>query len=459
MEKKENPSFFKKYWKVIVSFAVIFAILGTAYFFIENYDPTEKPAEQTPVPLIPLISVDASLVSQVEVQNALDSFTFLRSEGKWIFKDKASVELLVERVDSLVYSAATLSATRCVAKDASDLGAYGLQNPQATVKLVHQNGTETTFFIGNITPAGDGYYACLANTKDVYILAAGTAGQFCTASDSFRVLTLTALNHTQIRTVSIKKDGVQIRLRYVAPPEGAYPGSVSTWQMESPLERPASNTEVQKHILSPISNLNAIAVAEDNPKDKSRYGFSGDAVSVSTETETVSFAIGNKDGIYYAMVDGKSAVYILGPQIPFMEVSAFDLVEKETNLIPLDTVEKIEMNLEGVSATLRVETEGETMRFFVNDKPADEDGFKYLYMEIAGLSVDGVAKSPKAVGTPAASIVYTLLDGSATTLSYYPYDSFNYALYENGECTFFIKKTRLSNLAASLQNYMQKLNG
>ncbi len=357
-----------------------------------------------------------------------------------------------------MYSAATLSATRCIVTDATDLGAYGLKEPQATVKLM-QNGAETVFHIGNITPAGDGYYACLDGKRDVYMLATGTAGQFCSSLDMFRVMTITELYHSQIRTVSITKDGTLLRLRYVAPPEGAYPGSVSTWQMESPFETWASNTDVLNLVLSPVSNVVAAAVAEDDATDLSKYGFKGDSVSVSTETETVKFSVGNRDGVYFIVVDGTKTVYIMGASLPFMEVSAFDLVEKETNLIPLDTVEKIDLNLGSISATLRVETEGENMKFFVGDTPASEEKFKYLYMEIAGLSVDGVAKNPKASGTPSASIVYTLANGSATTLSYYPYDSFNYALYENGECTFYIKKTRISNLAASLEKFIQNPNG
>ena len=455
----EKNTFFKKYWKVIVSFALIFAILGSAYLFIENYDPTEKPASETPAPLIPLLSLDASLITQVEIENTADSFSFIQSEGVWVLKNNPAAVLMKERVDSLVYSAATLSAVRTIVTEATDFTAYGLKEPQATVKLMQQNGAETVFHIGNITPAGDGYYVSLHGKNDVYMVATGTAGQFCTSLDAFRVMTLTDIPHTQIRTVSIKKDGTLLRLQYVAPPEGAYPGSVSTWKMESPLSSWASNTDVLKSVLSPLSSLVAAAVAEDNPSDFAKYGFKGDMVSVSTETQTVTFSVGNRDGVYFVMPEDKKIVYIMGGSLPFMEVSAFDLVEKETNLIPLDTVEKIELNLGSVAATLHVETEGENMKFFVGDTPAAEEKFKYLYMEIAGLSVDGIAKNPKAIGSPAASIVYTMVDGSTTTLSYYPYDSFNYALFENGECTFYIKKTRISSLAASLQKFIQNPNG
>ncbi len=460
-ENKIKGGWLKKYWKVIASFALIFALLGSAYIVIENYDPTEKPAEETPTPQIPLLSMDASLVMQVEIQNSTGTFAFVRDEASWLVKNAPYILLNQSRVESMCFAAATLSAERLIVSNATDLSAYGLQNPQATVTLTSQNGNTAVFSVGNLTPSGDGYYACLFGEKNVYMLPTATAGSFCGNLNTFRVMTITAFNHLAIRSVSITHGGETLHIRYEAPPEGAYPGAVSTWRMESPLKRNADNTAVQEKILSPISMLVAIDVAADNPKDLSLYGFQGDTVTVSTDTETVRFSVGYANDNYYIMVDGNSAVYAMGKTLPFMTVTPFDVLEKETNLIPLDTVETIEMHLPGVSATLRVAMEGEIMRFFVDDVPAKEDAFKYLYMEIAGLSVDGLVQSPvKTEGkTPEASIVYTLTDGSATTLSYYPYDGFHYALYENGECNFFIKKTRISALADSLRKFVQNPNG
>ena len=48
-----------RHMKVILSFVLVFALLGGAYFFIQNYDPAARPAKNTPVPKVPMLSLDA----------------------------------------------------------------------------------------------------------------------------------------------------------------------------------------------------------------------------------------------------------------------------------------------------------------------------------------------------------------------------------------------------------------
>ncbi len=451
-----------RHWKVLLSFVLVFALLGGAYFFIQNYDPTEKPAEITPTPTIGLLSLEARQVMQVEIQNTAGQYAFVRDGEGWLVKNEPYIELYTSRVETLCFGAATLSADTLVAAAAPDVSVYGLDKPQSVVTLMLDSGDTVTFKIGNLTPAGDGYYACLAESTDVYILSTGTGSQFCSPLSAFRVMTITMLNQMDIRSITITRDGEPFKVVYVAPPEGSYPGAVSTWHIESPIRRDADNALVQEKLLTPLSTLVAAGVAADNPEDLSAFGFEGDSVEISTETETVRFTVGTADGASFIMVDGKQVVYFMGNgTLSFMEVTPFDILEKMTNLIAIDTVDTIEATLPGGSAALRVSHEGENMRYFVNDTPAGEEAFKAIYVELAALSVDGMitGNADMTGKTPAASIVYTLTDGSTTTLAYYPYDDFNYAVAENSECTFYIKKTKITELGEKLQDFVQNPNG
>ncbi len=447
-----------RYWKVILSFVLVFALLGGAYFFIQNYDPAEKPAENTLQPTIPLLSLDTRTISQVEIQNTEDAYTFVRDGENWLVKNNPNIELYSSRVESLCYGAATLAADSIIASSNVDLSAFGLDKPQATVTLMEENGTTRSFYIGNLTPAGDGYYTCLEGSNDVYKLSNSTGSQFCSSLSAFRVMTITALNQTDIRSITITRDGVPFTLVYVAPAEKDYPGAVSTWHIESPIKREADNALVQEKLLTPLSSVIASGVTEDSPVDISAYGFDGDTVEIATETETVRFAVGRKDGASYIQIDGKETVYFMGMDVlPFMEVTPFDVLEKMTNLIGIDTVKSIDITLSGTKAFLQIEQEGENMRYFVNDTSADEEPFKAIYIELAALSVDGMVE--KAVDVhgkvPQASIIYTLKDGSTTTLAYYSYDEFNYAVFENSENTFYIKKTKITELEEKLKAFIQ----
>jgi len=447
-----------RYWKVILSFVLVFALLGGAYFFIQNYDPTEKPAENTPQPTIPLLSLDARLISQVEIQNTKDVYTFVRDGENWLVKNKPNIELYASRVESLCFGAATLAADSLIASSAADLSAFGLDNPQATVTLMEENGTEASFCIGNLTPAGDGYYACLKGGNDIYMLSNSTGSQFCSPLSAFRVMTITAFNQTDIRSITITRGSVSFRIAYVAPPASTYPGAVSTWRIESPIKREADNALVQEKLLTPLSSIVAAGVAEDSPMDISAYGFDGDTVEITTETETVRFSVGIKDGVSYVKMEGKETVFFMGTDtLAFMDVTPFDVLEKMTNLISIDTIDTIDITLPGTHALLRIAHEGENMQYFLNDVQADEEPFKAIYLELAALSVDGMVEKAVDVHgrTPEASIIYTLTDGSTTTLSYYSYDAFNYAVFENSENTFYIKKAKLTELGEKLKAFIQ----
>ncbi len=449
-------------WKTILIFVLIFALLGGAYFFIENYDPTPSAPVTTPTPLITLLSADVNLVNQIDVQNSAETYSFVKNEGSWFVKNEPYIELHPSRIESLVYSAATLSADTLVAANAEDLEAYGLKKPQATVSLLLESGASPVFHIGNQTPALDGYYCCLSDSSDVYMLSAASAGQFLSPLSAFRVMTITMLNQADIRSISITKENKEFRLEYEAPPEGSYPGAVSTWHIKSPIERDADDKLVQEKLLTPLSMLTAHDVAADQPSDLSLFGFTGDSVEIKTEAEIVRFSVGQKDGISYILPDGKNTVYSMGAgTLSFMAVTPFDVLEKMTNLISIDTVKTIDITLSGQSFILRIDHIGEEMKFFINDKPCKEESFKAIYVELSALSVDGMIETPAQMQTlpQAGSIIYTLTDGSAVTLSYYPYDSLNYAVSENGEANFYIKKTKISALWEKLNTLAQNPQG
>lgn len=446
-----------RHWKMITAFVLVFVLLGAAYFFIQNYDPTEKPAETTPTPAISMLSLDAAGIEQIEIRNTEAEYAFVRDGSTWLVKNAPAVEIASTRVESMCYSAASLPADTQITAGAPDLSIYGLDKPQAVVSLMTGTGDITVFNIGNLTPAGDGYYACLENTSDVYQLSVAVAGQFLSPLSAYRIMTVTALNMADIRSVSIRQNGSVFTVRYTKPAEENYSGTVPAWHIESPISRNADDALVQEKLLMPISNLVAVGVAADSAEDLSAFGFSGDGVEITTETEVIRFSVGRAGGAEYVLPEGKQTVYQMGSgSLAFMQLTAFDVLEKMTNLIDIETVETIAVQMPESRATLHIAHEGDTAQYFVNETPAAETSFKNFYMELAALSVDGMVSSGKAHAgqAPVASIVYTMTDGSTTTLAYYPYDDFNYAVYENGECSFYCKKTRISELGTKLAAFV-----
>ncbi len=447
--------------KTIPAFVLVFALLIGFYLFINTYDPASPAPTATPVPTIQLLSVDPAHITEISIENRADTYAFLRDDAHWFIKGKPSVSVDEARVDSLAFSSATFSANALITESAEDMDDYGLEDPISTVTLFLDSGENVSFKIGNPTPAGDGYYASVGDTGAVYTVSVSAGSLFLSPLSSFRFMTITALNTTDIRSITITKENKPLRIVYVAPPEGAYPGAVSTWKMESPLHRDAENSLVQEKLLTPLSSLVATDIAADHPETLSAFGFSGDRVEITTESETIRFSVGQTAAGTYIMPEDSSTVYYMGKApLSFMTVTPFDILEKMTNLIAIDTVSSIDIHLPAVSCKLDVKHEGENMHFFINNKEAAEDPFKAIYVELSALSVDGMIDSAyTASASPSGTIVYTLTDGSAVTIAYYPYDDFNYAVFENGESTFYIKKTKLSALSEKLNALVRNPKG
>ncbi len=451
-----------RHWKTIVSFLLVFAVLGGAYFFLQNYEPDENITGSTSKPAIPLLSLQTDLVQKLCVENETGTFAFIREGDGWLVEGAPSITLYPERIESLCFSAASLSADVKIADAPDNLELYGLDTPKASVTLSDKEGNKTLFFIGDMTATGDGYYVCLDSNSAVYQVPSGTISPFLNPLSAFRVMTITNLNFSDIRAIAINKSGETFRVVYKAPAEGTPSGAVSAWFIESPEGRDANDTLVQEKLLLPISKITASGIAAENLVKKDTFGFSGDYAEVSTDTETIRFFVGTRNGESYVYVDGKETIYEMGKEtLSFMSVTPFDILEKMTTLIPIDTVKSIALSLSGTEAKMEMVQEGETVKYMVNDKPAGEDAFKSMYLELSALTVDGtVSKVVDVRGkTPSASIVYTLQDGSTTTLAYYPYDALNYAIFENGENSFYMKKTKLTELAGKLARFLENPKG
>lgn len=449
-----------KKWGIVISFLLIFAILGTAYFLLTRPQTPESQPEATEKPSVPVLSYAPEEVLQIDIQRKDENLSFVRGEKTWHVKNKPDIEILAVRVESLCVSAATLSADSLIAGDAMDLQTYGLKTPQAKVVLTFMNGKTQTILLGDPSPTNNGYYVCLDGERAVYLLSAGTANQFLSPLTDYRILTVTALGSDDIREISITKSGKTFTLSYTDKEEGDTLSSA--WRIKNPVNKNADDALVQEKILTPVCNLTALDVVADSAENLRQYGFNGDKVVIRTANETIRLSVGKAEGKDYVTLEGKPTVYLMAKSaLSFMDVTSFDVLERMTNLVSIESVESIDINLPGISATMEVQFSGEEMKYFVDGKPAEEEAFKQMYVELIALEVDGEVTVPleESGRKPEATIVFALAEGSTTTLAYYPYDEFNYAVYENGECTFYIKKTKLTALGEKLRAFVQNANG
>ncbi|MFN8535645.1 MAG: DUF4340 domain-containing protein [Dehalococcoidia bacterium] len=151
---------------------VVLAVLGAYVFLVEVNKPEPAPPGVTPVPT-PVAIVDGTpdQLSGIEIRTAEGRAVLsLPAGGSWQLTEPAAGEADQVRLLSLVGRLLPLTANRVIA-DTSQLGQYGLQNPNSTLVLNKYDGSRTELRIGDQTALADGYYVRVGNDGPVYIVS------------------------------------------------------------------------------------------------------------------------------------------------------------------------------------------------------------------------------------------------------------------------------------------------
>ena len=163
------------YRTTIVLGAVLVALVALVYFFeLRDADQTGTPTSEQPVPLVQLSAAD---VNHVDIKQGEQSLTLFRAEsgGQWRLASPTATaekgeEADQDRVERVVSSLASLSASRVVNEQPSGLEEYGLAQPEVEVVLQTIDGKREALRFGNTNPGGNGRYAQLEGSQKVYMV-------------------------------------------------------------------------------------------------------------------------------------------------------------------------------------------------------------------------------------------------------------------------------------------------
>lgn len=87
-------------------------------------------------------------------------------------------------VNAAADSVSSIYANRIMAENQDDKAEYGLDKPSITAKVTLRDGGGFTIDIGNIAPDGSGYYATVSDDEKIYLVSAGTVGNFNTTPEA-----------------------------------------------------------------------------------------------------------------------------------------------------------------------------------------------------------------------------------------------------------------------------------
>jgi len=334
---------------------------------------------------------------------------------------------------------------------------YGLDDPAFTLTVENGDGTAFTVAVGNLTPTGDSCYVAYEGRtylvpSDLYATFAGglNATHFLPTSLGFAAEDVTRL---QIDTpdgeplVILEKDDAA--------------DALIPYEMVSPLCHEV-NTERLTAALEGVCEAlpTAYAGTVGINGEAAAYGLDVPALRLTLvigEQYLAQIAVGGDaaDGMAYVTVDQSGDVYLVSREkLDFVSrMTAENLLEQYVSLVPVKTLAQAEVEAGGRRLTLSAvwgEDAAVAETYAVNGEPVAREEFTALYQQLIALMLDKVSPGLTVSGEPLMTAAFTRLDGTITTVRYFPYDEFYDAVEIDGSADYLIRSYKVEQLIAAL---------
>lgn len=461
-----------KKFKSIIALFVILLLLCGAYFYVSKHPKTEKPGSSSSsvsASSVEVWKLDNTKVSKIIITGSGANNTFVKNAKEWAIENynhKLNQTAITSVTDSLINLSGTL-----VEKNAKDMEKYGLNKPIINV-VIAGTALDKTLFIGDKTSDGTNYYASEKGNKSVYFISASTVDSLTLKQSAYRDNTITAIDPVSLSYMKIVQAGSLpvVITKNTNQSQNEIQYNVNTWMLTGVYNAPVNvDSEKISLVTAAIDKLKVSDIAEDNPKDLSKYGLDKPSMELilKDSKNTLHLFIGkNKDAssVYFKTAD-VDTIYIMDKTvIDSFKLKPFDMISKFAYIVNIDYVDKIVVDAKGQKDTVllsrtsaKAEKSGDpdvvTTNAKVNGKSIEISKFKTAYQEIIGLTVDA-ENDKKLEDKPEISITYSLNKGSKKQeiVDFVPYNDDFYAVFRDGKSDFVITKDKVNKMITSLKN-------
>lgn len=458
-EKKKKGG--NKKLRNIIAAVVLVVILAGAVFAIVKFIPTTEEAQAgnssvTESTLdIPIATIAEDDITAVTVENAVGGYkvtpvysTATDSNGDvgrqitWYLDgiDQSLTDSTL--VGGVISDLTTLKAVRLMEEDAADLSVYGLDDPVITVTVESEDAEGYTLYLGDDSPAGDGKYAYLDGSKDVYLIDATVVSTFQSAKTAYvSAQMITSLAKTDENADYFDADGLLASFDYMIIGGSAHADAIriepNTYGATSYI--PYLMTEPVKQnvlgatgdaVLSPIkSGLMADAVYAVDPDDAviKQYGLDAPLVTVEYKIGDFSTRIwlnnAPDDGYYAVMVEGKPVIYkLLKTELSFAEYAPEQFFNNYIFLDDITTVEQITVTTATGTRTYALthgvdENEEVTLSVTGDGKELNAEDFRSVYQYMITCYASEFTLEPAPEGAADLTIEVDYVDDARANLT------------------------------------------
>ncbi len=473
--------------KQLIIFAVVFVVLLAAVVVLlllpNGEDETAETSSTTSSSdSITLWTYEDSDVVSISVENPYGDFTMVPDgEDSFIIEELSAYDAYTTKYTYFTSSVLELAAESVVEESAEDLDKYGLSDPQATVVITLEDGTVSTFMLGDVSVDDVSYYGKVEGDDTVYLIDMYTSGYVLQSQYEYISRSLTEGSETvtnddgEEETVSPTLSYLQITRADLDYPITIVPSddadeteglTVSGYTITSPVVIDVGYDQSSTYLDTTIGMAaDSIVGTANTDAELAAYGLDNPSMTLviqldDTRTRMKFGSAIESDGEvtgYYMMTATTDLVYIMAADdVPWMTVQVSELMSTTLLNPVITTVSSLTVNVNGTDYvfTLSGEEDGSASDLDIryNGQQIVTEQFQNYYMVL--ISLEAVDILPEDVSSdPEVTITYHYIDEEKEddVVSLIPMTDRRYAVRVNGRDDFIVYATSVQKIESDLQ--------
>lgn len=352
---------------------------------------------------------DRSQIQSIEVRNSVDEFSFYyNSEHEDFFvEDHLEATYNQELFASLIVSTGKPTVIERAFEHCEDFSEYGLADSQspASFTVTTRDGVSQTVYIGNMTAAGNGYYARHSERDALYVLAASLdatlLGPLETLITPTLALPMSQADYYTIKNFAVVKDDeITVLLTFLDEDKKNELGMDSSYYMIYPTAYSVNSTSYSE-VLTVLTNFQGLRTAVFNPneEDLAQYGLSKPAFGISYEyndiKQEIFFSEKNEDGNYYAVSPLFNLIAELdGETMRWLEWELIEWVDDPIFMMNINEIATV--TVESSTATRNFDLTGEGEELVITERETkfrpEVQNFRQFYKVLLSTHLQGYVR-------------------------------------------------------------------
>lgn len=458
----------KKQLILILSLILLVGVTAGILLLVSNMEAEKKAeaerAEQEKV----LVSLYSNDIDKIEIVSGGDTYiASLGESGKWVLENEVDFEINTYYLNSVASQLSTLTAQEVIGPaDDESLSEYGLDEPDTTITL-YSGGTPYTIHVGCLSATEEFYYVTMEGRDKIFAVSTDYADYLTANKNSLKSIYILRNSDSQVTDISLEAHG-----------ETVYELSMDEelkWNLLQPvvLKERVDSAGVNL-LLTTINQMIVDRFGDEYVTEEqyAEYGFENPEYiftfkQENGETTTLLFQdydINSTDYVCCICKETGQIFYMEASYTDFLQGNAGEFVQDTVYSCPIGEIESVEIEWkERDHAALFIDDANSV--YVLNGtnlketNPEAVTAAEDFYTKIQALKYETmIPENPVSDDAEMViTVLYTKNDGTETTVSFADADADNYAVFVDGQYSYFTVSKKNFTARDGIYDYFDQL--